>query len=182
MRIVAIDDTYEFLLGQWRLERTLTDHLLHETGVFSGTATVTRRTVAAPETAQYREVGLLRFGAYQGTARRSLGYQRQTGGAVTMTFEDGREFVACDLRSGRWRAVHRCGEDRYELGWRVVARDVISEGWRVRGPLKDYEARCVFRRVRRRSGKRGEPEVMPEVRAEALAEVMPEVMQGARTE
>ncbi len=179
MLSVGIDDTYQFLLGQWRLERTLTDHLLRETGVFSGTATVARRTFAVPETAQYREIGLLRFGAYRGTAHRSLGYQRRRDGAVTMTFEDGREFVACDLRSGRWRAAHRCGDDRYELDWRVAAPDVISEEWRVRGPHKDYEARCVLRRVPEaiREGRRV-PETMPE----RVPETILETTRGARTE
>jgi hypothetical protein len=145
---VEIDDTYRFLLGRWQVERTLTDHRLHETGVFSGTATVAPRRFDGRQTAQYRERGELRFGGYRGTASRRLGYVRMQDGAVSMTFEDGRRFVACDLRSGRCLAAHLCSDDRYDVSWLVLARDVIVEQWRVRGPLKDYEARCVSRRLR----------------------------------
>lgn len=145
--VVEIDDTYRFLLGRWRLERTLTDHRLHETGVFSGTATVAPHGLDGQQTALYRERGQLRFGGYRGTACRSLRCVRQQGGAVTLTFEDGRPFVACDLRSGRCHATHLCSDDRYDVSWRVLARDVVVEQWRVRGPSKDYEARCVLQRL-----------------------------------
>jgi hypothetical protein len=143
-----VADTYLFLLGEWRVERTLEDHRLHETGLFSGTATIAPCGRGPQQTAQYHEVGQLRFGAYRGTAFRSLRYLRDQGGAVTVTFEDGRRFVACDLRSGRCATTHLCGDDRYEVSWRVVSRDVLVEQWRARGPCKDYEARCVLQRLR----------------------------------
>jgi hypothetical protein len=143
-----IADTYRFLLGEWRIERALTDHRLHETGLFRGTATVAPCEIGFRPAAQYREVGQLRFGTYRGTASRSLRYLREQDGAVTVTFEDGRRFVACDLRSGRCDGTHVCGEDQYEVSWRVVAHDVLVERWRARGPCKDYEARCVLSRLR----------------------------------
>ena len=146
--IGPIVDTYRFLLGEWRIERTLTDHRLHGTGLFSGTATVAPCGHGPGQAAEYREVGELRFGAHRGTACRSLRYLREQDGAVTVTFEDGRRFAACDLRSGRCDATHLCGGDRYEVSWRVVTQDVLVEQWRARGPCKDYEARCVLSRLR----------------------------------
>ncbi len=143
-----IVDTYRFLLGEWRIGRTLTDHRLHGSGQFSGTATVTPCGLGPQEAAEYREVGELRFGAHRGAAFRSLRYLREQDGAVTVTFEDGRRFVACDLRSGSCDATHLCGDDRYDVCWRVVTHDVLVERWRARGPCKDYEARCVLSRAR----------------------------------
>ncbi len=153
--IVGIRDTYEFLLGQWRIERTLTDHRLHQTGLLSGTATVMPRRRADPEWAEdqdvahYHEVGELHLGEYRGTAHRRLRFVRRKHGAVGVTFEDGRAFVTCDLRAGSCCAVHRCGDDHYEVAWKVYTDDLIVEEWRVRGPHKDYEARSVLRKVRR---------------------------------
>lgn len=146
--IAEAGGTYGFLLGVWRIERTLTDRRRCETGVFSGTATIEPHPTSGPQTARYQEVGQLCIGTYRGTAQRSLRYVRQEHGAVAVDFEDGRRFVACDLRSGRWRATHLCGDDRYDISWRLHARDVVAERWRVRGPNKDYEAVSVLRRAR----------------------------------
>ena len=153
--LTRVDDTYRFLLGEWRVQRTLNDHRLHETGLFSGTASVAPCGHGPEQTAQYREVGQLCFGAHRGTACRSLRYLREHDGAVTVTFEDGRRFVACDLRSGRCDATHLCGGDRYDVSWRVVTHDVLVEEWRARGRCKDYEARCVLQRLRASGTERG---------------------------
>lgn len=101
---------------------------------------------AAHRWASYQEVGQLSLGGHEGTATRRLRYRRRVDGAVLMEFGDGRPFVACDLRGGRWQAYHSCGEDRYELRYVVRAQDLLEEHWRVRGPAKDYEAWTTLQR------------------------------------
>ena len=147
MLALEIGDTYGYLLGDWRIERTFSDHWLRETGVLHGTVTVVPDRSGDRPTAYYDEVGELRIGSYRGTAHRRLRFVRQLGGAVTVTFEDGRRFVACDLRAGSCDATHLCGDDRYEISWDVHSRDAVSERWRVRGPCKDYEASAVLHRL-----------------------------------
>ncbi len=148
--IGGVDDTFAFLLGEWRVQRAVTDHRQALTGVFSGTVTVAPIEPAAPDDlhiAEYREVGRLRMGAYGGAAHRRLRYSRQDNGVVVMTFDDGRTFARCDLRTGRCDATHLCGNDRYGITWRVRTSQVVTEEWRVRGPEKDYVASTVLRRV-----------------------------------
>jgi Family of unknown function (DUF6314) len=144
--MVEVADTYLFLLGRWRVERVFTDHRLQHSGRFAGTATVAPSEDDDEQTARYFEVGELRLGSYRGTACRRLVVVPRADGAVTLTFEDGHRFLACDLRSGRCRGTHMCQKDRYEMCWSVHGPDEIVEEWRVLGPDKDYEARCVLRR------------------------------------
>lgn len=143
-----IGDTYGFMLGEWQIDRALRDRRLHETGGLSGTVTIAPLGSDHQHLAQYTEVGELHFGQYRGTAHRRLRYVRQEDGAVSVTFQNGRRFVTCDLRSGLCRSAHLCRDDRYEITWRVCARDLMIEEWRVRGPHKDYDASSVLRRVR----------------------------------
>ena len=138
---MEIADTFELLVGRWTVRRTISDHRTGVRGSFDGTAELARSgRDGAPDAARYREVGVLRYGAYEGTAGRQLGYRRREDGSVLVTFPDGRTFVDCDPRGGSWHAEHRCGEDRYELAFAVRSPDVLDERWRVRGPAKDYDA------------------------------------------
>ncbi|MDA8310033.1 MAG: DUF6314 family protein [Actinomycetota bacterium] len=151
MPIGGVDDTFGFLLGEWCVQRAVTNHRQSVSGVFSGTVTVApiEQTASTDlEIAEYREVGSLRMGAYQGVAHRRLRYLRQQNGVVVITFEDGRTFARCDLRAGRCDATHLCGNDRYDITWRVRTAQVVTEEWRARGPEKDYVASTVLRRVR----------------------------------
>lgn len=143
-RVVRVDDTLGFLLGEWSLERHLHDRLSGERAVFTGTASVTR--LRGPEgSASYEERGRLRCGAHDGEATRVLELARR-GAAVLARFADGRPFVEIDLRTGRAACVHLCGGDRYELSFAVLAPDELEERWRVEGPETAYVARTVLRR------------------------------------
>jgi len=151
----GVGDTFGFLLGEWLVGRAITNHRQSLTGVFSGIVTVAPVEQTAPtdlgtdlEIAEYREVGTLRMGAYGGVARRRLKYLRQHDGVVVLTFDDGRTFARCDLRTGRCDATHLCGDDRYDITWRVRTPQVVTEEWRARGPEKNYAASTVLRRVR----------------------------------
>jgi hypothetical protein len=148
---VEIADTFEFLLGRWSLDRTLTAGRAGDFGWFQGTGELRIATPAPersrPGVGRYLEMGRLRCGFYDGTARRTLDYLRMDTGAVVVNFGDGRRYIGLDLRGGSCQAEHACGEDLYEIGFRVCADDLMEERWRVRGPRKNYDACTVWRRV-----------------------------------
>ncbi len=141
---LQLSDTLTFLLGAWRLDRTIVDHRAGSSGSFVGEASLVDGRGAGgsgpPERAHYEEAGELRIGAYRGPARRSLAYVRLDNGSVLLCFGDGRPFIDLDLSTGACQRVHDCGEDRYEIEVSVRSGDVIEERWRVQGPRKDYEA------------------------------------------
>ncbi|MGH2877853.1 MAG: DUF6314 family protein [Solirubrobacteraceae bacterium] len=135
------DDTLAYLAGSWSLEREIVDHRAGITGLFLGDGEV--RTHG--RTGRYEERGRLRLGAYDGPAHRVLQFTA-AGGAVAVSFADGRPFFELDLAHGHCRAVHPCRADRYELEFEVAASELLLERWRVTGPAKDYEARTTWRR------------------------------------
>ena len=134
---MLIDDTLAFLLGEWRLSRSLDDHRSGALGTFEGTATFVP---VDGNRGDYAESGELRWGAHTGPAFRRLALTRLTGGAVLLSFSDGRPYQELDLRNGAWDAVHDCRADRYEISTVVRDEVAIEERWRVRGPAKDYTA------------------------------------------
>jgi hypothetical protein len=139
---MEIEDTLSFLGGTWMLRRAIVDHLTRVSGSFDGEAEVRlfgRR-------GRYEEHGRLRFGRYDGSARRALELIGTDGNGVVVRFEDGRPFFELDLATGGGRAAHQCSEDRYELAFEVNSPDELFERWRVRGPHKNYEAQTTWRR------------------------------------
>jgi hypothetical protein len=153
--VLAVDDTFRFLVGTWVVERRFEDHRSGTTGWFRGTATLTERSPGEepasvrgppPVRAHYREWGQLSFGDSHGPARRLLEYRRIDTTTVAVTFPDGRPFVHLDLASGAWHGCHPCGEDRHQLAMVVRSPDIVQERWQVRGPETDYDAITVLRR------------------------------------
>lgn len=148
---VEILDTLAFLMGTWNLDRSIEDHRSGIGGSFAGKAALVKvepnqRSVLG-ERARYDEEGELRFGTHVGPASRRLGYRQLNSGAAMLHFADGRPFADLDLRSGAWRSVHSCGDDRYEITTIVRSCRVVQENWRVRGPSKAYEAATTLVRV-----------------------------------
>ena len=144
-----IADTLAFLLGDWALERTLTDHRAGADGRFEGTARLRPfgGREAAGRRARYEERGRLRYRDLQTSASRTLDYRATGAGAVAVSFADGRPFFELDLRTGTCRATHPCGDDVYELEFELVGDALLRERWRVTGPAKDYEATTTWRRL-----------------------------------
>ncbi len=164
---VHVDDTIEFLMGQWELTRHFTDHRSGARSVFSGGLRVARLAPAPPRAplladdavgprphVSIEERGVRRAGARAGPARRSLRAGALPGGGALLWFPDGRPFVDLDLTGGEWRAVHLCGTDHYEIVTEVVSETVVRERWHVVGPNKRYDATATFmrRRAQRPSG------------------------------
>ncbi len=139
---MEVEDTLAYLTGTWTLSRVIVDHLNRRSGSFDGDAEV----LALGRRGRYEERGRLRFGSYDGNARRALDLVGTDGSEVAVLFTNGRPFFALDLVKGECRAVHQCSRDRYELEFGVSSPDLLLERWRVRGPTKDYEARTTWRR------------------------------------
>jgi Family of unknown function (DUF6314) len=148
MVTMVVTDTLDFLVGTWKVERSIEDHSSGLSGHFQGTAVLAGvpQDAAAVTRASYQETGELRFGDHAGPARRGLDYVRADG-AVMLYFADGRPYVDLDLRSGTWRAEHPCVADLYEVTTIVRSPDELRELWRVRGPDKNYDATTTLRRV-----------------------------------
>ncbi|HET8755435.1 MAG TPA: DUF6314 family protein [Solirubrobacteraceae bacterium] len=124
-----------YLAGRWTVQRRLTDLQTGVEGVFEGVAEI------APD-GTWTETGRLRFGAYDGAARRVL---RLVDGAVE--FADGRPFHALDLSTGAWAVEHSCGEDRYVGEYAVVGPGELRIVWFVRGPRKRQHIETRYRRA-----------------------------------
>lgn len=141
---MEVIDTLGFLLGRWKVSRSIEDHLHGIRGFFEGTVLLTESASAGgahPHTrARYEEAGELYFGSHIGHAHRSLDYHRLGEVAVMLHFPDGRPFVDLDLRSGAWQSEHRCRDDRYQIATLVRSLNLVQERWRVQGPTKRYDA------------------------------------------
>ena len=146
-----IVDTLGFLLGTWRIARSIEDHQTGTRGSFEGTATLTEAPIGCKATlearAHYDEAGELRFGTYTGQAHRSLEYRQLHDVTVMLYFADGRPFVDLDLSTGAWQSNHLCGDDRYEIATLLRSRNIVQERWRVQGPMTNYEAITIHTRV-----------------------------------
>ena len=128
-------DPIAFLTGRWEVRRRLTDLETGTEGDFEGRAEFGRDGL-------WVETGRLRFGAYDGEARRVL---RLVAGGVE--FEDGRPFHSLDLAIGTCAVEHRCGADRYAGQYLVVGPDELHVVWYVAGPHKRQVIDSVYRRA-----------------------------------
>ncbi|MDQ6840372.1 MAG: DUF6314 family protein [Actinomycetota bacterium] len=148
---MKVVDTLEFLVGTWRVVRSIEDHRTGTRGLFEGTADVayasSRPDGAVDVRARYEEMGELRFGTHRGQAHRQLHYLRLDDATVMLFFIDGRPFVDLDLTTGAWRSNHPCGKDHYEIATFVASGTVIEERWRVQGPAKNYQASTTLTRM-----------------------------------
>jgi Family of unknown function (DUF6314) len=150
----AVDDTFSLLIGEWKLERMLDDHLSGVSGRFQGSAVVQAAEPergsgqAAADVAEYRERGRIEFGAHSGPSHRALQFRRRNDGSVAVRFADGLPFFELDLSTGSCDALHPCRADSYQLSFELKSRDLLVERWSVRGPAKNYDAVTVWRRMR----------------------------------
>jgi hypothetical protein len=148
---VGANETLDFLLGTWRVERTVNDHRGGNQGHFRGTATFLRADNAISnrdnDRVRFDEVGDYSVDDYHGEARRTLEYVASSESAVAISFVDGQHFIDLNLASGESRDEHLCNLDHYEITTMVRDRDHIEERWRVTGPQKDYDAVALLTRV-----------------------------------
>ncbi|WP_320670238.1 DUF6314 family protein [Patulibacter defluvii] len=138
---LPVADLPAFLLGRWRLERTIEDRRRDERGEVSGTAEFVRDGDAIA----WRERATVRLGGYAGDATRTLAIVPD-GDAWLVRFDDGRPFHPLDLRSGACVVDHPCRADRYGGRLWVPDGDALAVDWRVTGPEKDQRIRSRYRR------------------------------------
>ncbi|MFO1190023.1 MAG: DUF6314 family protein [Alphaproteobacteria bacterium] len=141
--MIAVTDLCAYLAGGWRIERRIRDRRLHCDGLFSGHATFR----AAAGGLRYEETGRLRFGDYQGQARRGAHYDFVAPDKANVTFEDGGLFHDLVLTKGLWRVLHPCGPDLYRGRIQARSADCWQVAWRVSGPRKDQVMLATYQRV-----------------------------------
>lgn len=138
----SVDDLARFLVGEWRLRR----RLVSLEPVMSGTAEGMACFEPRPEGLAYYEAVDVDYADHEGPATRAYRYHLSQPWCARVHFEDGRFFHAFDLRDGRWRAEHRCGDDVYLGGFRVLRAGLWIARWRVFGPRKDLRISTLYER------------------------------------
>ena len=109
-----VADTFGFLLGAWRVSRSIEDRQAGLTGSFEGSALL----VIPPEWqergvwARYDETGTLQFGGHSGPASRTLGYMRRFDGTVAVFFPDGRPSSTSTCGPGPASGITRAARTR----------------------------------------------------------------------
>ena len=138
----GVVDLEAFLIGEWRLERTILDHRDRLTGSFSGTASF------EPEEEGLRcwEAGRMTLGHYSGSAGRDTLYRFPAAHLARVLFPDRRPFHDLDLRTGCWAATHLCPPDRYDGRFEVFGDDHWRSTWEIRGPRKAAQLITLYRR------------------------------------
>ena len=135
LTLAKTTDPIAYLAGNWTVQRRVMDLETGTEGEFEGVAEI-------GEDGVWTETGRLRFGAYDGEARRVLRVV-----ARGVEFEDGRPFHALDLSSGACAVEHLCGQDRYGGEYRLHGPDELRVVWRVDGPGKRQLIETVYRRA-----------------------------------
>jgi hypothetical protein len=136
--VTALD---AFLLGDWRVERTVHDAGLGD-GRFAGSATFSLRDGGIA----WHEEGRLRLGRYDGPGRRDLLLARD-GDGWEVRFADGRPFHRLEHAGGTCSVEHRCGRDVYAGEYTFAGPDAFEVRWRVRGPAKDQRLAARYERI-----------------------------------
>ncbi|MBF6621048.1 MAG: hypothetical protein ITG02_12570 [Patulibacter sp.] len=129
---LPVEDPVSFLAGTWQVDRDLHEAEGDRSGRFVGSAEF----VPDGDGLRWTETGDTRLGDYAGSASRVL-LVRPTADGWEVRFEDERFFHPLDLRDGRSRVDHPCGEDHYRGELRVESPERFVVAWRVHGPRKD---------------------------------------------
>jgi hypothetical protein len=116
------------LLGDWRLDRQLTDRRTGRSGTVRGQLTLRRE----GDQITWAEQGTLVWNGSRLAASRSYGL-RQAEDGWWLYFADGRPFHA--WRPGQW-VHHPCREDSYRGLITITGPDHWGTHWEVDGPAK----------------------------------------------
>jgi hypothetical protein len=116
------------LVGEWTIDRQVSDLRAGIVGAFTGTLLVT----ADGDDFRWDESGTLHWSDYSGTAERHLLLRRHDG-AWWMCFADGRLFHPWQVGG---EVVHPCAADVYRGAIEPTGADEFTIRWDVTGPSK----------------------------------------------
>ncbi|MET2825432.1 DUF6314 family protein [Mesorhizobium shangrilense] len=124
-------------IGSWHVRRTVIDFNGGPPCVFSGQAVVTADA--------FTESGEIRLGDRTLPASRSYRLER-LGDTILVQRADGSAFISLDGRASQ-TVRHDCGSDVYIGRFLFRGPDEWAEGWRVKGPRKNYASLSRFSRL-----------------------------------
>jgi hypothetical protein len=139
-----VADLRSFLLGRWRIDRSLLDRRHSIAGQLLGEAVFTRN----GRSLRYHEHGTVTFGAHHGSAEQTYHFEfSDDDGRACVYFDDGRAFHELDLPQGCALVSHVCNPDLYE--GRFIALDARrwQSVWEVVGPRKDQSIVTLYTRI-----------------------------------
>ncbi|NYE96371.1 hypothetical protein FHU41_002621 [Psychromicrobium silvestre] len=153
---LTVPDLAAFLIGSWRIERTVLDRASGQSGTFEGQLVFT--TPQHPElknsahgdgtVLRYSETGKLRWAGTQAPVKRDyLLHSTDNPAVLDWYFDYGGYFHSLDLRTGQWRAEHPCSADRYRVEYAVHSAELLEVSWDVAGPTKDQLLHSLWRRL-----------------------------------
>lgn len=134
----------EQLIGQWRLDKSITDEFAGQEGWFRGRATFAP---AGAGRLHYAERGVVRMGeGPELNAAQNYAWSL-AGPVVSVFFSDGRAFHDFDPAAVPCTAEHHCDPDHYAVTYDFARFPHWTAEWSVRGPRKRYAMRLRYRRA-----------------------------------
>ncbi len=148
-----VPDLRAFLLGSWRLDRTLLDRSTGSRGHFSGVA---RYAGTDDGGLHYSEHGTMTWtpaGAQPFTATASRDYLLRPADEpadspeiLDMFFPDGRPFHRMGFADHSHQDRHWCDPDTYRVDYTLIGPDEFRYRWDVTGPAKNQLLESVLHR------------------------------------
>ncbi|MFE7935419.1 DUF6314 family protein [Streptomyces sp. NPDC057456] len=140
-----VPDALAYLLGSWRVARSVRDRASGAEGRFTGVkvfGALDEGGLLHEESGTFVWLGVPR------PAERTLRFlPGPTPGTADVRFADDRPFHDLDLRAGRHIADHPCSADLYRGEFTVRDADHWRTVWRVAGPAKDLSLTTDYARV-----------------------------------
>lgn len=139
-----------YLLGDWKVARTMLDRAAGLHGTFAG---VVRFTDIDGGRIRFREEGIVRWNTagtvpFTGPASREyLLRPAATPDIMDMYFPDGRPFHRIGFGAHDHQDSHWCDPDTYRVGYTGVGPDEFHYRWDVSGPAKDLLLESVLHRA-----------------------------------
>ena len=130
-------------LGDWQLDRVITDRLGTMNGTLTGVATLS----GTGAHVSYDETGRLTLAAgpvMEATRRYLWAFEA---GGVVVRFTDGADFHAFAPDGKAVGTTHLCGEDLYDVTYDFRDWPVWTATWSVKGPRKDYTSVSSYQRM-----------------------------------
>lgn len=131
----------EAFAGGWEVARSIEDRRAGARGRFLGQA----RFIPAGQGLDYAETGEMTLGTAAPVSAMRSYLWRDRGGAIEVSFADGRLFHRFRSDETAPGASHDCPPDLYRVRYDFAGWPCWRAEWRVRGPRKDYRSLTTYR-------------------------------------